>query len=158
MQNLGVYLNDHLAGSVGALELMDHLIEASEGSEFTLFLTTLRKDIEADQRVLEKLLLQTGEPQSAVRKAGAWIMEKISRSKLEPSAKDNWLGLFQALEALSLGITGKRALWRTLAAAEGAVPELRGLDYSHLGQRATEQIGRVEAKCSELAASVLSSQ
>jgi hypothetical protein len=30
-EDLSIYLNDHLAGSVGALELLDHLIETYKG-------------------------------------------------------------------------------------------------------------------------------
>jgi hypothetical protein len=31
--NLGIYLNDHVAGSVLALELLDHLIDLPEAPE-----------------------------------------------------------------------------------------------------------------------------
>ena len=35
---LTIYLNDHLAGSVGALELVDHLIETYKGKPLEQFL------------------------------------------------------------------------------------------------------------------------
>ena len=62
--------------------------------------------------------------------------------------------MFLALEALVLGITGKRSLWRALHAASRSVPELARLDYSGLEKRAIEQCERVEAKRLELARSV----
>jgi hypothetical protein len=158
MQNLHTYLNDHLAGSVGALELLDHLIAANNDPALQEFLTTLRKEIDEDQSVLQNLLRQTGGEESSMRKAGAWIMEKLSRPKLGVDTADKGLGLFQALEALSLGITGKRSLWRTLAVAESTVTELRGFDYSRLENRAREQFERVEAKGLELAVSVLNAE
>ena len=99
MGNLIIYLNDHLAGSVAALELLDHLIESSTDPAFVAFLTKLKEDIEADQSVLKNLLLQMNEEASIVRKAGAWILEKVSRVKFP--ANDKGLGLFQALEALA---------------------------------------------------------
>ena len=158
MQNLHIYLNDHLAGSVGALELLDHLIETSTDPAFRAFLTNLREAINADQAVLQDLLRRIGGDESTMRKAGAWILEKMSRLKLQKEADDGGLGLFQALEALALGITGKRALWRTLARASETITELAALDYVRLEKRATNQFEKVEAKCLELAPTVLNSQ
>jgi hypothetical protein len=157
MRNLHLYLNDHLAGSVVALELLDHLIESCQDSERKTFLTTLRADIEADQGVLENLLRQVDGEESLVRKTGAWLVEKLGRVKLQLSAEDNAPGWHQALEGLGLGILGKRALWRSLATVEGKVPELRGLDYELLEKRAEEQFERVQAKCLEYARLALTS-
>ena len=44
-ENLGTYLNDHVAGSVLALELLDHLIDLSEAPDRQL-LTQLRIEIQ----------------------------------------------------------------------------------------------------------------
>jgi len=41
-QDLTIYLNDHLAGSVGALELVDHLIETYRGKPLEQFFKDLR--------------------------------------------------------------------------------------------------------------------
>ncbi len=158
MNNLQTYLNDHLAGSVGALELLDHLIKTSNDPAFRAFLTELREEISADQGVLQDLLRQVGGEESTMRKAGAWILEKMSRLKLQKEADDGGLGLFQSLEALALGITGKRALWRTLEKASETVMKLGTVDYVQLAKRATEQFEKVEAKCLEHAPTVLSSQ
>jgi|SRR5215475_8502382 len=59
-----------------------------------------------------------GIDQSAIRKAGALMMEKLSRTKLGLGGSgDPNLALLQSLETLALGITGKRSLWGRLAAA-----------------------------------------
>jgi hypothetical protein len=50
----------------------------------------------------------------------------------------------EALETLVLGIAGKAALWDALAAAAEDAPELGGLDYARLGQRAATQRAVVE--------------
>ena len=72
---------------------------------------------------------------------------------------NDWAGgefrLFEALEALSLGIEGKRCLWVALAGAAEQSPALRLLDYAHLAARAQEQRTRVEAKRLETAAAAL---
>lgn len=155
MEHLSDYLNDHLAGSVGALELLDRLIETYEGKPLEKFFRDLRQDIESDQAQLKELMQKLGVGESTVRKAGAWLAEKLSRPKidLENGSQDD-PGLFLALEALILGITGKRSLWRALHAASRAVPALARVDYSGLEKRAIEQCERVEARRLEVARTV----
>jgi hypothetical protein len=159
MDELSTYLNDHLAGSVGALELLDRVIETSEGKPLERFFRDLRKDIHEDQEQLKQLIEKLGVQESAVRKAGAWVAEKISRSKIElGDTSDRDRGLFLALEALVLGITGKRSLWRALHCASRTMPELARLDYSGLEKRAIEQCERVEARRLELARTVFNAK
>ena len=156
-EELPTYLKDHLAGSVGALELLDHLIETYKGKPFEEFFQNLRDEIDADQETLQHLIEKLGEKESALRKAGAWVAEKLSRAKIRLSdSEKNQLGLLHALEGLVLGITGKRALWAALAVAADAVPQLREFDYAQLQKRAAEQCDRVEAKRLEVAREVLS--
>lgn len=155
MRHLHTYLNDHLAGSVAALDLLDHLISTSNDTEWTSFFRTLRAEIEADQSVLQDLLLRVGGDESVVRKAGAWLMEKIGRLKLQLMAENNAPGLHQALEGLALGITGKRSLWRSLEAAQEGMPELQGPDYGQLVARALDQRERVETRGLKVAPAAL---
>jgi len=152
MEELSSYLNDHLAGSVGALELLERLIETYRGKPLERFFQKLRDDIQQDQRQLKELIQKLGIEESAVRKAGAWIVEKFSRAKIAVSESgEGETGLFLALEALVLGITGKRSLWRALQAASRTVPQLARLDYPGLEKSAIEQCERVEARRLELA-------
>lgn len=147
MEDLTSYLNDHLAGSVGALELLDRLIDTYRGKSLERFFRELRDEIEADQETLKALIASLGEQESAVRKAGAWIVEKFSRARIQlAETREGEMGLFLALEGLALGIQGKQALWRALAAAAATVPSLRGLNYDELETRAVEQYERVEAR------------
>ena len=159
MEDLTIYLNDHLAGSVSAIELVDHLIETYKGKSLEPFFTNLRNEIDADQRALQDLIKKLGVKESAVRKAGAWVAEKLARIKVRvnDSEKDQ-MGLLQALEGLLLGITGKRALWSALEAASENVALLRGLDYARLQQRAREQCDLVDAKRLESARDVFKSE
>ena len=155
MEDLSSYLNDHLAGSVGALELLDRLIETYAGKPLERFFRDLRGEIEADQETLKELIAALGEKESAVRKAGAWIVEKLSRAKIQLSeTQEGEMGLFLALEGLALGIQGKRALWRALATAAEKAPRLGGQDYTTLESRAVEQYDRVEAKRLDVARTV----
>jgi hypothetical protein len=142
---LTTYLNDHLAGSVAALELLDHMISLDQRSSLGT-LSELRMQVEQDQKVLQDLLRELGARESAVRKAAAWLTEKLGQAKLKfDDPGDGDLRMLEALETLGLGIQGKLALWRALASVAGRVPQLGALDLQQLQRRATDQLERVEA-------------
>ena len=142
--NLSIYLNDHVAGSVLALELLDHLIDLPDIPEPGL-LTQLRSEIQEDQHALQQLLRSVGAKESAVRKAAAWLTEKLGRAKLQlDDGGTGGLSVLEALETLTLGIQGKLALWRSLAALGEAVPQLKTLDLTRLQARALDQFQRVD--------------
>ncbi len=141
-ERLHTYLNDHLAGSVAAIELLDDLIEHHSEDRFAKTFRDWRDEIQADQETLRNLIRKLGAEKSAMRKAGAWVAEKFSRIKV--GDVDESAGLLQALEALALGITGKRLLWRSLAAIAANFPALQGTDFSELEKRAQDQFERVE--------------
>ena len=56
MKNLGSYLNDHLAGSVGALELIEHSAHQYAGEPLGVFFSNLQTDIRTDQDTLRDLM------------------------------------------------------------------------------------------------------
>jgi hypothetical protein len=154
--HLAIYLNDHLAGSVVAVELLQHLERAYSGQSVQQFAAELRSDIEDDRRELQSLMGRLNVAESRARQATAWLAEKMTMVKLR---LDDWAGgdfrLFEALEALSLGIEGKRALWVALSDAAAAAPSLRQLDYARLVQRAVDQRTRVETLRLETARTAL---
>jgi hypothetical protein len=155
-EHLATYLNDHLAGSVVAVELMQSLESSHEGTPVATFVRKLRADIEADQKELQRLMSSLEISESRTRKASAWLTEKLTALKLRFDDSDNGnLRLFESFEALSLGIEGKQSLWRALSAAAEISPELRILDYGVLQQRAQEQRDRVESKRIEVARKIL---
>lgn len=149
---LATYLNDHAAGATSALELLDHLKAAYAGEEIAAFAEALRAEIEKDRVTLELLMTELEIPRSPIRAAFAWAAEKLVRLKLrldDPSLRG--LHLFESLEALSLGIEGKRLLWAALAADVAARPELANTDYAELIRRAERQRADVEARRLEAA-------
>jgi hypothetical protein len=144
---LATYLNDHLAGSVGALDLLDHLARESDGEEEVSFFRALHEEIAAEQAQLRALLRELGGEESGVRKAAGWVAEKVTRLKLRwDDPGDDGLRRFEALEALALGITGKLSLWRALAAVGDGIPALQGLDLALLQRRSEDQYAAVERR------------
>src|SRR2546423_13318996 len=107
-EHLATYLNDHLAGSVVALDLLDHLEATHSEDALCDFFRELRADVASDREELERLMKELNIEQSRTRKASAWVAEKFTELKLRfDDPKAGPLLLFESLEALSLGIEGK---------------------------------------------------
>lgn len=152
--NLSVYLNDHFAGSVSALELIDHLVESKADAGLEAFLKNLRHEIQSDQDTLKKLMDHLGVTESRLKGATAWFMEKAGRIKLH-TADENDLGLLESLEGIVLGITGKKGLWRAMSVVIQQEDALKEIDFNRLETRACEQCKAVEAKRLEAARRIL---
>jgi hypothetical protein len=143
-EHLATYLNDHLAGSNLALEIIDHLTK--ENPDLTPALTALKTDIYEDRHQLTTLMDRLNISESRIRKAGTWIAESVTEVKLDVDDDAHGpLRRLERLEALAIGIDGKIALWRALEAATGTIKALNGLDYERLVLRGQDQRARVEA-------------
>lgn len=154
---LRTYLNDHLGGSAAGLQLLEHLATAARVPADKEFFLALHAEISEDRDVLDRLIKEAGGQASTVRQAGGWLAAKMGELKL---AFDNpvrgTLDRFEALEAIALGILGKRALWSALRTLTPTPPELQGVDLDALERRAREQHDRVEARRLESARRALS--
>ena len=152
-EHLSIYLNDHLASADLALEIVDHL--AAEAPDLASSLAALRREIGEDRSQLRLIMASLNIPESRVRKAGTWIAEQVAEAKLAVDDDPNGpLRRLERLEALSLGIEGKIALWRALDAvpAKGAFGQI---NYEQLCRRGEEQRSRVEGWRLQAAADTL---
>jgi hypothetical protein len=142
---LATYLNDHLAGSLAAVELLEHLEAAYAETTLASFFAEVRRDISVDRKELQRLMNCLRVTESRPRKVSAWLVGKVTvlKLRLDDSARGP-LRLLESLEVLGLGIYGKLGLWRALDAAAHSSPELEGFDYERLAQRAEEQRWRIE--------------
>jgi hypothetical protein len=145
--HLGVYLHDHRAGAVAAVELLHHLEQGHAGTPIAPFAASLRTEIEADVRELEGVMRLAGVSPSVARNAAAWVTAKIAELKVRiDDPTDGALRLLESLETVALGIDGKRALWMALAAVADQLPALSGVDYARLTRRAEAQRASVETQ------------
>jgi hypothetical protein len=151
---LAIYLQDHLAGAVHALDLLEAIRDEHNGEPLGQFAAGLRVEIEADRNVLQELAERVGVRSSMLKEVMAWFGEKVSRIKLN-QRDGNGLRTFEALEFLELGIHGKWALWRALAVAAATDIRLRGTDFEHLAARAETQRTQVEERRLEAARAAL---
>lgn len=142
---LAIYLNDHLAGSVGALELIDTLAANEESRPLADTLRGLHREISADQRMLRELIARLDAGESSVKRAAAWLGEKAGRIRLALAAREEpALARLEGLEALAMGILGKRGLWLALAQVAESDARLQGPPYGELEVRALAQHEIVE--------------
>jgi hypothetical protein len=139
---LGGYLNDHLTGSVVALELIGKLRSTNGGTPLGAFLDELEVDVQADRASLEQAMDSLGVSQGTIRRAGGWMLEKASRIKFDEHVTGSpHLSRLMELEALSLGIEGKLRGWRALKELSDQRVDV---DLDALMQRASDQGARLE--------------
>ncbi|MDG3004592.1 hypothetical protein [Paludisphaera mucosa] len=143
--DLATYLTDHMAGSVAALELLDRLEKAHGGDPVGATAAQLLDEIGRERTILDGLAERVGASMTLPRKAASWIAEKATQLKLRyDDPGDGSLRLLESFEALSLGIEGKRLLWKSLSTASARRPEFVGPDYDALIAAAEDQRRRVE--------------
>jgi hypothetical protein len=141
---LSIYLNDHLGGATGGVELARRLRASNRGNDaFGQPLDRICKEIEEDRATLELVIERLGLSRSIVKPAGAWVAEKLGRLKLNGRIRGySPLSRLLELEGLLTGITGKMALWKTLAEVDGL--ERLEIDFERLAARAGEQRSAVD--------------
>jgi hypothetical protein len=137
---LGVYLNDHLAGSAAGIELAGKLRDNHQGTELGEAMAALHRDITQDRDALEELMGHLEVDRHPVKEAAGWMLEKLSRLRLNPALTGGAeLTRLLETEALSLGIEGKLAMWLALKEAAAADARLAGTDFDRLIERARGQ-------------------
>jgi hypothetical protein len=154
---LAIYLNDHLAGAVGGVQLARRMAKSNRGSEvYGEPLERLAAEVNEDRRTLQSLLKALdvrGDPIKILASVGAEI---VGRLKLNGSLISySPLSRMEELELLLLGVTGKAALWRALRDSNGDDPRLRKFDFEELIKRADSQRRRLEALRRRAAAEAL---
>lgn len=141
------YLNDHLGGSAGAVDLIRSLAERGGESIDRLFFEELESKVEHDREQLKELIARLGGSSSDLLEAAGNLTAKAGKLKLEwEGFEPGSLGMMEALEILSLGIEGKRLLWVLLAKLAPSIPEWREIDFAWLEREAAEQRDAVEER------------
>jgi hypothetical protein len=139
---LRIYLQDHLAGSTGGLELARRARGANEGTSYGEPLAKLAGDIEEDRRSLERIMDDLGFGADRAKNVAFWAAEKVGRLKLNGQLTGySPLSRMVEIEGLITGVGAKLSLWRTLRDVADSVPELDADALARLIERAEQQIG-----------------
>jgi hypothetical protein len=144
--SLETYLQDHLAGAAYAIDLVEFMRDQHRGDELGRFASEILIEIKQDRATLREIAERVGTSGgSTLKEAASWAAEKVSRFKLGHDAGSG-LATFEGLEFLTIGILGKRALWRALAAIATYDPRLTGVDFDALAARAQKQHDLVDQR------------
>jgi hypothetical protein len=138
---LAIYLNDHLGGATGGLELARRVSRENPHGELGAFLRRLATEIAEDREELMRIMevLDVGKDRTKV--AGGWAAEKVGR--LKPNGKlmgYSPLSRVLELEGLIAGVNGKLALWHSLLELAPVEQRLDSDRLAWLAQRAESQI------------------
>lgn len=141
---LGIYLNDHLAGAAGGVELARRLRSSNKGdAEMGEPLARICAEIEADRETLVRLTERLGISRDPLKPKLAILAERLGRLKPNGHLRGSSpLSPVLELEILASGIGGKLQLWNSLEQSFG--DSLDGFDFHALAERADGQGQEVE--------------
>ncbi|MDB5068611.1 MAG: hypothetical protein JWM18_5045 [Chloroflexi bacterium] len=113
---LGIYLNDHLAGSTAGLNLARRLAGEHRGTTAGEALAAFAAEVAEDRAALLGIMHTLGVPISRVKASTALVVERLSRLKLNGRLLGRSpLSSLVELESMRLGVEGKAAGWRALS-------------------------------------------
>src|SRR6476620_5629822 len=114
------YLHDHLGGADTAIHVVDQLKHTHHGTPEGALFSSLHEQFLADREVVTELLTRFGASRLSVKRLTGNAVGSVLRAVA--GGERGELSLFRTLEALAIGVQGKRCLWR---AAQRLEPELR---------------------------------
>jgi hypothetical protein len=142
---LGIYLNDHLAGSVVGSNLARRLAASEQSSAAADQLQRLAADVEEDREALVDIMKALDVPLRHYKTWGAWVAERAGRLKLNGRLLTRSpLSRVVELEAMRLGVEGKAAGWRTLRSLAETDDRLDPGRLDELDARARKQVDLLE--------------
>lgn len=142
---LAIYLNDHLGGATGGVELARRTAAAHRATTDEPVLRLLADEIAADRESLLSVMRDLGIGVQQYKVGAGWVAEKVGRLKPNGSLVNRSpLSSVVELEGLLMGITGKLELWRTLRELADSDPRLDAAELDQLIARAEDQRARVE--------------
>ncbi|HZZ97300.1 MAG TPA: hypothetical protein VFE19_09800 [Jatrophihabitantaceae bacterium] len=142
---LRIYLNDHLAGAAGGTGLARRLAESHQGTAAGTDLVNLARDVEQDRNALLEIMRQLGIVRTYYKEQAATLAERAGRLKLNGSLlRRSPLSTVIELEAMVLGVTGKRCGWLSLRELAEFDTRLDAARLATLIERADQQLATLE--------------
>ena len=152
-ERLGIYLNDHLTGATAGVELLRRSATSQRDPGRRAELSRVAEEAAADRQTLLSLMRVLDIPVKKHRVAAGWVTEHVGRLKMNGALlRRAPLSDLLEVEAMLLGVTGKRSLWRLLGRRAAADPRLSADEMQRLEQRASDQLETLEQVWAEAAA------
>lgn len=137
---LAIYLNDHLAVGIGWRELANRAARENEGTPLGEALAEVARQIAEDASTLEGIMEHLEISRSPVKGPLAVAGERLARLKLNGRLSGySPLSRFEELDALTVGIRGKRQFWEVLKETARLGERVPDVDFDDLMRRADAQ-------------------
>jgi hypothetical protein len=149
-QALIAYLRDHLSGSDVAVAVVHRLVSTDHSAADRPLFQRLAKEFEDDRSVVRAVLNELGASKRSIKRA-AGVASGAMLSMTAGGAPGE-LSFFRTLEALSIGVQGKRCMWRALQ----NFPAPSGMDFVELEAKAIRQWEAIEGRRRDLVARTFS--
>jgi hypothetical protein len=134
-ENLQAYLLDHLGGSDAALTVLSRLQRAVAGTAAGDMLSELQTEFEAERDIVRELLMKVGSSSFSTKRVIAggagFVLSQLG------TGQPGDVGFLRAVEGLTIGVQGKRLLWR--AALEWESSPARREQFRRLERQAMDQ-------------------
>jgi len=152
-QALIAYLRDHLGGSDLAIRVVQRLGSTHQGSEDGTLFRRLSKELEEDRSVVRSLLTRLGGSGRSLKRAAGYASGAVL--SVTAGGEPGDLSLLRTLEALAIGVQGKRCLWRALQNIH-MVSAVHGMNFVELEAKAVRQWEAIEGRRRALVARTFS--
>lgn len=143
---LGVYLNDHLAGSTAGVALLRRAARNQRARGRGRELADLAGEVAEDRKALQQVMTDLGIPVRRAKISLGWLAEKAGR--LKPNGRllaRSPLSDVLELEMMRLGVEGKTSCWRTLRTLAETDRRLDATRLDALLRRTTRQAETLES-------------
>jgi hypothetical protein len=130
------YLREHLADAHAATTVVDQLRATHAGMAEGALAARLHDEFQDEQAVLTAVLADCGGSPRPLKRAAGDAADARVRGVADGSPGGR--SLFRTLEALAIGVQGKRCLWRALQVLPGA-PAPQGRSFVALEAQALDQ-------------------
>jgi len=141
---LGVYLNNHLTGATGGVEMFRRVAQQHAGSDRGVELTRLADEVAADRDTLLDIMRRLEVSQNKALTSLGWLGEKAGR--LKPNGyvlRRSPLSDVVELEALRVAVAAKHAGWQILRAVAVHDSRVTRQEVERLLERAEDQSERL---------------
>lgn len=143
-QALIAYLHDHLGGADMAIRVVHRLVGSTDdGTEDGSLFRRLSNEFAQDRSAVRALLTQLGASSRSIKRAAGFASGTVV--SVTAGGEPGDLSLLRTVEALAIGVQGKRCLWRALQNLH--VPTtINGMNFEELEAKAVRQWEAIEER------------
>jgi hypothetical protein len=141
-QALITYLRDHLSGSDTALRVVDHLGSTEPDAARATLFRRLATEFAEERAIVRTLLTRLGGSERSIKRAAGYASGAVA--SMSSGGEPGDLSLLRTLEALAIGVQGKRCMWRALQDVRGVSTEIDGMSVIELEAQAVRQWEAIE--------------